>query len=282
VPHLTTSDGHKLAWREVGSGPLLVCHPGGPGFSSRCFGDLIQLARERTLILLDPRGTGDSERPADPSAYDLDHYADDLEALRRHLALERLDLLGHSHGGFVAMRWAGTHPEHVGRLVLASTTPRFTDAIREARRARVASHAGQTYFEDAIRALQAHQEGRYANDAELAALYGREWPVFVPLGFDAGPAFEALMQAGTNADALRHFNEHVAPTMDHRPLLQAIQSPTLLIFGELDPFTSAAGEMAVALPDTTLVVLRGADHFVFLEDEHRADWSRAVLEFLDS
>ena len=282
MPQLTTNDGRRLAWREVGSGPLLVCHPGGPGFSSRCLGDLAELARQRTLILLDPRGTGDSDRPADPSAYDLDDYADDLEALRRELARERLDLLGHSHGGFVAMRWAGTHPEHVGRLVLASTTPRFTDAIRDARRGRVASHAGQPYFEDAMQALRAHQEGRYANDTELTALYAREWPVFVPLGFDAGPAFEALLQAGTNADALRHFNEHVAPTMDHRSLLQAIRSPTLLIFGELDPFTSAAGEMADALPDATLIVLQGADHFVFLEDEHRADWSRAVLEFLDS
>ena len=282
MPNLITSDGRKLAWREVGSGPLVVCHPGGPGFSSRCFGDLAELARERTLVLLDPRGTGDSDRPADPSAYDLDDYADDVEALRQHLGPERLDLIGHSHGGFVAMRWAGTNPERVGRLVLASTTPRFTDAIREARRTRVASHAGQPYFEDAIRALQAHQDGRYANDAELAALYGREWPLFVPLGFDAGPAFEALRHAGPNADALRHFNERVAPTMDHRSLLQAIGSPTLVIFGELDPFTSAAGEMADALPDATLVVLRDADHFVFLESDHRADWSRAVLEFLDS
>src|SRR5262249_13351324 len=209
----TTSDGRKLAWREAGSGPLLVCHPGGPGFSARCFGDLTELARDRTLVLLDPRGTGDSDRPADPSAYDLDDYADDVEALRRHLGLERLDLIGHSHGGFVAMRWAGTHPERVGRLVLASTTPRFTDAIREARRARVASHAGQPYFEDAIRALPAHQDGRYANDAELAALYGREWPLFVPLGFDAGPTFEPLVQAGANAPALPPLHAPPAPAL---------------------------------------------------------------------
>ena len=94
--------------------------------------------------------------------------------MRGHLGLERLDLLGHSHGGFVAMTWAGTHPQRVGKLVLANTTPRFRDTIRQARMRRVASHAGQPYFEDAIDALQAHQEGRYANDEELAALYQRE------------------------------------------------------------------------------------------------------------
>src|SRR5689334_23140613 len=133
MPTLTTSDGRTLGWRAVGSGPLLLCHPGGPGSSSAYFGNLPLLASERTLLLLDPRGTGASDRPADPAAYDLEQYAADIEAVREHLALDRIDLLGHSHGGFVAMTWAGTHPERVGRLVLASTTPRFTDLIRAAR-----------------------------------------------------------------------------------------------------------------------------------------------------
>ena len=40
------------------------------------------LAAERTLLLLDPRGTGASDPPADPSAYDLEDYAADIEAVR--------------------------------------------------------------------------------------------------------------------------------------------------------------------------------------------------------
>ena len=96
-------DGRTLSWREVGSGPPLLCHPGGPGCSSLYFGELPELAAERTLVMPDPRGTGDSDRPAEPSAYDLEDYAADIEAVREQLGLERLDLLGHSHGGFVAM-----------------------------------------------------------------------------------------------------------------------------------------------------------------------------------
>jgi hypothetical protein len=38
-----TADGRTLSYRREGSGPLLVCHPGGPGFSSRYFGDLAGL-----------------------------------------------------------------------------------------------------------------------------------------------------------------------------------------------------------------------------------------------
>ena len=90
------------------------------------------------MLFLDPRGTGGSDRPADAAAYELADYASDVEEVRRQLGLERLDLLGHSHGGFVAMTWASTYPQSVGRLVLASTAARFSGAIRAARAARVA------------------------------------------------------------------------------------------------------------------------------------------------
>ena len=75
------------------------------------------------------------------------------------LALEHLDLLGHSHGGFVAMVWGGTYPDRVGRLILADTAPRFTDVIRSRRLERVAAHQGEPYFEDAVAALQDQQAG---------------------------------------------------------------------------------------------------------------------------
>jgi pimeloyl-ACP methyl ester carboxylesterase len=280
VPELSTEDGRRLHWREAGSGPPLLCHSGGPGFSSVCFGDLAELAAERTLLLLDPRGTGGSDRPSDRSAYDLEAYAADIEALREHLGLDRLDLLGHSHGGFVAMVWAGDHPDRVGRLVLASTTPRFTDAIREQRRQRVGSHHAQPYFADAMDALAAHNEGRYADDEELMDLFRRESVLFAPLGVDTSGVSGVLAVSGVNADALRHFNEQIAPGMDLRPLLRRIDAPTLVVAGELDPFATSAGEIAEALTDPTLVLLPATDHFPFLEPGRSGPWSRAVLDFL--
>jgi proline iminopeptidase len=286
MPSLTTADGRALAWRELGSGPVLVCHPGGPGCSSAYFGDLPELAARRTLVLLDPRGTGGSDRPADPSDYDLEQYVADVEAVREHLGLERLDLLGHSHGGFVAMAWAGAHPDRVARLVLASTAPRFIDEIRDAQRQRIGSHHGQPYFEDAMQALQAHQRGEYADDEELGELRRRESRLFVPLGTEPGAIAavgEALGRAGMNADALRHFNERIAGTMDLRPHLTRVASPTLVIGGDQDSFTPGLLEAATALPDPTVVLLRGHDHFPFLESpEHRAQWCSAVLEFLEA
>ena len=156
MPSIRLSDDRRLSWEEVGRGLPLLCHPGGPGSSSRCFGGLPDLARARTLLLLDPRGTGNSDRPADPHAYDLADYAEDVEAVREHLEVDRLDVLGHSHGGFVAITWASSHPEYVGRLVLASTALRFTPEIRSARQAVVASHSGEPWFADAVAAREDH------------------------------------------------------------------------------------------------------------------------------
>jgi proline iminopeptidase len=282
VPTIETSDGRRLAWGQAGGGPPLLCHPGGPGGSRRYFGGLPDLAAERTELLLDPRGTGESDRPADPDAYDLEDYAADIEAVREHLQLDRLDVLGHSHGGFVAMTWAATHPERVGRLVLSNTAPRFTDAIRRARQAIAASYSGESWYPDAVAALDAHGTGRYADDAELAALLEREVPFYFPRWGEEERAVAAELQAGgLNSDALRHFNERIATGMDLRPGLARVTAPTLVITGELDPFgESTARELAEALPSASVVVLPGAGHFIFGESGGRQAWARAILDFL--
>jgi proline iminopeptidase len=282
VPALEASGGHKISWTEAGSGSPLLCHPGGPGMSHRYFGGLPELAAERMLLLLDPRGTGESDRPIDRHAYKLADYAADIEAVREHLGLDRLDVLGHSHGGFVALEWAGSHPERSGRLVLSNTAPRFTDAIRRARQAIVESYVGEPWYADALAAYEAHQAGRYADDAELAALLEREVPFYFPRWADDEQAVAArLVTDGDNADALRHFNERVAGDMDLRPVLARVTAPALVITGELDPFGEpTASEVAEALPNATLVVLPDAGHFIFGESENRGAWARAILSFL--
>ena len=79
------------------------------------------------------------------------------------------------------MAWAGAHPDRVGRLVFASTAPRFTDAIRRARADRAAEHRDQPYYADAMAALQAHLAGDYGTDEDLARLYARESRVLAPV-----------------------------------------------------------------------------------------------------
>ena len=103
-----------IEYDRRGEGPLLVCHPGGPGFSAKEFGDFAGLDRMRTLLLLHPRGTRESG-PAE--SYTLDDYVADLEELRESLGEEQIDLLGFSHGGMVAAAYAAAHPDRVRKLV---------------------------------------------------------------------------------------------------------------------------------------------------------------------
>ncbi|MFC7640348.1 alpha/beta fold hydrolase [Streptosporangium lutulentum] len=74
----------------------MICLPGGPMQDSAYLGELGGLSAHRQLIMVDPRGTGRSAIPEDVTSYRCDRLVDDLEALRVHLGLDRMDLLGHS------------------------------------------------------------------------------------------------------------------------------------------------------------------------------------------
>ncbi|GIE92839.1 alpha/beta fold hydrolase [Paractinoplanes rishiriensis] len=108
-----------LHYELRGNGPLLVCQPGGPGRPASYLDDLGGVAR--TLVLLDPRGSGGSAPAAGHSFAEL---ADDLEELRRHLGVERLDLLGHSAGCWPVLAYAARHPDRVAHLVLLTPSRR--------------------------------------------------------------------------------------------------------------------------------------------------------------
>src|SRR5258706_13026603 len=89
--------GARIYYKTLGSGvPLLLLH-GGPGADHSDFLPALKpLAKRCQLILIDERGSGRSERPADPKSYTLDHMVKDIERVRRHFGFPRLVVLGHS------------------------------------------------------------------------------------------------------------------------------------------------------------------------------------------
>jgi proline-specific peptidase len=279
---LTTRDGRRLAYARTGDGPVLVCHGGGPGFSSRYLGDLAGLGAELELVLLDPRGTGGSTKPTDARAYAINDYVADLEELREHLGLERLQLLGHSHGGVVAIAYAARYPERVERLILASTLARFSPEQETAMAEAVERHAGEPWYEDARAALEAESAGDFDTDEELAELSLREFPFyFARFGDDERAYLETLRAERPNADALRLFNQEQVPVFDLRPELARIDAPTLVVTGELDFITGplSAAELGDGIAEAKTVVLPGTGHFVFVEAP--SAFREAVLAFLE-
>lgn len=265
---LTTSDGRTLTCRKLGHGPVLVCHPGGPGFSSTYFSDLAGLWEQFTLVMINPRGTGGSGRPADSRAYQIDDYVADVEEVRAHLGEERILLLGHSHGGVVAQAYAAAYPGRVRRLVLASTLARFGPEQEKAMHVGMDRRSTQPWFEAASKALELEQAGDFKSDAELSELVMLELPLyFAHYGPVEAGYLDTLRSESINADALKLFNDEIFNAFDLRERLRAISAPTLVITGDEDFICGplCAEEIAAAVPGARLVVVGDAGHYVFVE-----------------
>ncbi len=279
----STTGGLKLTYRRLGKGPTLVCHPGGPGFSSTYFGDLAGLWERFTLVMLNPRGTGGSDRPRDRRAYQIDDYVRDVEEVRLHLGLERMLLLGHSHGGVVAQAYAAEHPGRVSRLVLASTLPRFGPQQEDAMRAGMDKRSGQSWYADAVAALEAEQDGTFENDQELGELVFREMPLyFARYGPVEAGYLDTLRSETLNAETLELFNKEIFTTFDLRDRLPRITAPTLVITGDDDFICGpvCAAEITAAVRGAREVIVGDSGHMVFIE-QPRA-FHDEVGDFLDS
>ncbi|KAA1419825.1 alpha/beta hydrolase [Mumia zhuanghuii] len=263
----TAFDGTSLAFHASGNGDPLVCVPGGPMLDSEYLGDLGGLATHRQLILLDPRGTGASAVPDDPASYRCDRQVDDVEALREHLELERLDLLGHSAGANVAVRYAERHPGRVDRLLLITpSTMALGVTVSAAQRVQTARlRQGEPWFAEAFRALEDVLAGTAGPDPRHAVepfWHGR-WDA-------AAQAHHAAQgQRRAAADVVDAFvaDGAFAPRAT-RTALASFDRPVLVLAGEVDLNSppSAMRDVAAVFPGSRLVVQPGAGHYPWLDD----------------
>jgi pimeloyl-ACP methyl ester carboxylesterase len=277
-----TREGRKLTYRKMGTGPVLVCHPGGPGLSSSYFADLAGLWERFTLVMLNPRGTGGSDRPRETSAYQIDDYVADVEELRGHLGEERLLLLGHAHGGVVAQAYAAAYPGLVRRLVLVSSLARFGLEQETAMRAGIDKRSGEPWYADAAAALDEEHEMMVADDRQLTDLFFRELPLFFAHFGSAEAGYGDTLRSETiNADAMNLFNEKIFKTFDMRDRLHSITAPTLVITGDDDFICGpvCAAEITAAIPGAREVIVGDSGHIVFVEQPQT--FHDEVADFLE-
>jgi proline iminopeptidase len=106
--------------RGAQGGVPLVCIHGGPGFTGYCLEPLFELSSERPIICYDQAGCGRSrERCRERQDFSIAGFVAELEALREHLQIPRMHLLGHSFGGLIAGEYALKYPERVESIVFA-------------------------------------------------------------------------------------------------------------------------------------------------------------------
>ncbi len=106
----------RLNYIERGAGePLVLLH--GNGESHQYFEKQIEyFSASRRVIAVDTRGHGASPRGTAP--FTIEQFALDLNDFLDGLGLGRIDLLGFSDGGNIALTFALAHPERVRKLIL--------------------------------------------------------------------------------------------------------------------------------------------------------------------
>jgi pimeloyl-ACP methyl ester carboxylesterase len=103
--------------------PVLFLHAFA-GDSSQWADQLSHLRHQRRAIAIDLRGHGKSAAPKDGD-YRVESFVQDVEAVVSKLELSRFVLVGHSLGGAVAIKYAGSHPDRVAGLVVVAAPGRI-------------------------------------------------------------------------------------------------------------------------------------------------------------
>jgi pimeloyl-ACP methyl ester carboxylesterase len=132
----TAPDGTKLAYEVTGSGPaLLLVHGGGQTRRTwNQLGYVDRLAKRFTVITMDLRGVGESDKPTRAEAYSLDRVTADIVAVADAAGAKRFAIYGFGHGGTLARYLAVRSPDRVTSAVLVGMTmgPAATGVFRSA------------------------------------------------------------------------------------------------------------------------------------------------------
>jgi proline iminopeptidase len=281
-PHIDrlVMGGAQLYMRLIGSGPPVIVLHAGPDFDhTYLLPELDRLADVCRLVYYDQRGRGRSAEHVTPDDVDIESEVLDIDAVRRHIGVDAIALLGHSWGGVLAMEYATRHPDRVSHLILMNTAPasaaewaRLRDVIAQRR------PPGDLDAMAAIRATPQYAGGDPGAEIEYYRIHFRD-AICTPGGAES--IVRRLRTHFTAADVLLaraiedRLSEQTAenPAWDLHPKLNRLSVPTLAVHGECDLIPAAmAARIAEAIPGALLTVLTDCGHFAYLErpdDVHR-------------
>jgi proline iminopeptidase len=222
------------------------------------------LATDRQLVFWDHRGHGRSDAlPEGP--VDIALFADDVVTVAEGLGIDRFALFGHSFGGWVAQEAALRHPDRIGALVLAGTTPGQLGASES---------PDDDQGPPPPAEVAAEFERLPSTDAELVDMYRALAPYFIRVA-DPAVMRDAVDPSLASADACARVFEAQSrwSSVDR---LDRIGCPTLLLAGRYDYFCSVEQHERIArrVLDPDLVVVDEVGHFMWLDQPR-------VLEVLD-
>jgi pimeloyl-ACP methyl ester carboxylesterase len=253
-------DGANIHYEEIGSGSPLMLIPGIGSDGASWHLAIALLAERHRVIVITNRGAGQTRYEG---AITISDMIGDCLALLDHLGVARANVVGHSLGGMIALRFAAAHPRRVQRLVTVTATPALTlkQALLLEEQARLCHElTPERWFAQFFQWMRSDaffsDRSKVAAAAEAAAAYPhRQSPA------DFARQVAALETLGTFDTA-------------------TIACPVLAIAAELDIFFPAEGVMAAhrSIDDHQFEVIAGAAHSVAVEAPEQV--AKSILQFL--
>ncbi|ORA09246.1 alpha/beta fold hydrolase [Mycobacterium asiaticum] len=272
MPTITTSDGVEIFFKDWGSGPPIVFSHGWPLSSDDWDAQLLFFLRHGYRVVAhDRRGHGRSSQVGD--GHDMDHYADDLAAVVRHLDLHDAVHIGHSTGGGEVVRYLARHGEtRALKAVLISAVPPLMVRTE-------ANPLGlpKDVFDD-LQAQLAANRSEFYRALPSGPFYGFNRP-----GVEASEASIAnWWRQGMAGGAKAHYDGIVAFSQtDFTEDLTNITLPVLVMHSEDDqivPYQAAGPRSAELLRNGILKTYRDFPHGMITT--HAETINADVLEFL--
>jgi proline iminopeptidase len=270
--HLVTLNGVDLHYRTLGGGRALFLVPPGWGVGSpylqRAFSSLAQHLR---LVFLDTRGSGLSGRPADPARMGSVDMAADVEALRKHLGLSEISILGHSGAGAIALAYAQHYPDRVSKLVLIDSNVLGLSADADTQRI-LEERSTDPRFEEATRVVFSFFTGEMnpaASDEALEAFIAQATPLYLQSPEKSLPlALEQLSGPMSSYAFTAHFAADAASGTDQTTSLDAIKAKTLIMVGRHDYICPVAlsERLHEGIPQSSLVIFEESGHLPWIEE----------------
>ena len=267
--YVKTTDGASLFYQKAGRGARVLVVP----LRLYLFADFKRLADRYTVISYDVRNRGRSSTVTDGAKLSRPHDVEDIEAVRRHFRLAKINLVGYSYMGKVVVMYALKYPRRVERLVQLGPVPmKFETAYP----AHLTAGDEETVLDAAEMAkLEELRKAGYdrTNPKEFCE---RQWAV-TRYRLVGDPANVSKLGNGPcdwpnewPVNFQRHLQFHFASArrLDlTREEVGRVSAPVLTIHGTKDrnaPY-GAGREWALALPNARLLTVSGAAHQVFAE-----------------
>jgi pimeloyl-ACP methyl ester carboxylesterase len=271
--YLTTDDGVRLFFRQIGSGSKAVVIPNG----FYLLNDFERLVDGRALIVYDLRNRGWSDPVNDPSklAGGVRNDVDDLETVRRFFGINQLDVIGHSYLGLTVILYAMKYPNCVNRVVQIGP---------------MQPHAGKQYPVDKTMVEVFSKLGdlqKERDSLDPVAFCKKFWDIlgviYVSNPADAGKIDWGRCDVENERNFMKYWNAHVYPSIKALSFddVSGVRMPVLTIHGVEDRSAPYSGgrEWAMTLPNARLMSIDKAGHAPWIEAPERVFGSIQV--FLD-